>query len=81
VARKIPTPCGRGGLTASQHVGDAWLQRGAHLALAVPSVLVPQEKNYVVNVAHAQFAGVRVANAEPFSFDEQWDRSRRFHSH
>jgi hypothetical protein len=35
---------------------------------------------HVSNVAHAQFAGVRVANSEPFSFDEPfWSvrRSRR----
>jgi RES domain-containing protein len=58
-------------LPASQEIGGAWLESGAHLALVVPSVLVPQEKHYVLNVAHAQFAGVRVANSEPFSFDER----------
>lgn len=64
-------------LAASQEVGDAWLEGGAHLALVVPSVLVPQETNYVLNVAHAQFAGVRVANSEPFSFDERLWSARR----
>jgi len=64
-------------LPASQRIGGAWLEGGAHLALVVPSVLVPQEKNYVLNVAHAQFAGVRVANSEPFSFDERLWSARR----
>ncbi len=65
-------------LAASQDVGSAWLDSGDGLALVVPSVLVPQEKNYVLNVAHAQFAGVRVANTEPFSFDERlWGARRR----
>jgi RES domain-containing protein len=64
-------------LAASQEVGGTWLEGGAHLALVVPSALVPQEKNYVLNVAHAQFAGVRVANSEPFSFDERLWRARR----
>jgi RES domain-containing protein len=58
-------------LAASQDAGGAWLKLGAHLALVVPSVLVSQEKNYVLNVAHTQFAGVRVAHNEPFSFDER----------
>ncbi len=58
-------------LAASQEAGGAWLAGGTQLALVVPSVLVPQEKNYVLNVAHAQFAGVRVAKSEPFSFDER----------
>lgn len=64
-------------LPASQEVGGQWLEGAAHLALVVPSVLVPQEKNYVLNVAHAQFAGVRVATSEPFSFDERLWSSRR----
>lgn len=58
-------------LADSQDVGGAWFEAGHGLALVVPSVLVPQEKNWVLNAAHAQFAGVRVANAEPFSFDER----------
>jgi RES domain-containing protein len=64
-------------LPASQKLGGVWLEGGTHLALVVPSVLVPQEKNYVLNVAHAQFAGVRVANSEPFSFDERLWSARR----
>jgi RES domain-containing protein len=61
----------------SQQAGGTWLAGGAGLALVVPSVIVPQEKNYVLNVAHAQFASVRVANVEPFSFDERlWGAKR-----
>jgi RES domain-containing protein len=56
---------------ASQETGRAWLEEGDALALVVPSLIVPQEKNYVLNVAHAQFPAVRVANEEPFSFDER----------
>ena len=64
-------------LAASQETGRAWFDSGAALALVVPSVLVPQEKNYVLNVTHAQFADVRVANAESFSFDERLWGARR----
>jgi RES domain-containing protein len=58
-------------LTASQEAGHAWLEHGGALALVVPSLIVPQEKNYLLNVAHPQFAGVTVAVVEPFSFDER----------
>jgi len=64
-------------LAASQDIGGAWFEDGNGLALVVPSVLVPQEKNYVLNVAHAQFPSVRVANTEPFSFDERLWGARR----
>jgi len=61
-------------LGASQEVGRGWLEAGETLALVVPSVIVPQETNYVLNARHAQFAGL-VARPEPFSFDERlWKR-------
>ncbi len=47
------------------------------LALVVPSLIVPQEKNYVLNVVHPQFAGLTVEAAEAFSFDERlWHAQR-----
>jgi len=58
-------------LAASQDSGHAWVEDGDSLALVVPSLIVPQEKNYVLNVAHPQFAGVTVAGSEPFSFDQR----------
>jgi RES domain-containing protein len=63
-------------LGASQEAGRAWLDHGNELALVVPSLIVPQEKNYVLNVAHPLFASVAVAATEPFSFDE-----RLWHAH
>jgi RES domain-containing protein len=64
-------------ITASQKAGHTWLEDGDALALVVPSLIVPQEKNYVLNVAHPQFPGVAVANAEPFDFDERlWHGQR-----
>jgi RES domain-containing protein len=63
--------------SASQETGRAWLDEGTALAFVVPSVIVPQEKNYVLNVTHPHFATVRVANSEPFSFDERLWRSER----
>jgi RES domain-containing protein len=64
-------------LAVSQEAGHTWVEDGDALALVVPSLVVPQEKNYVLNVAHPQFAGVTVAGSEPFSFDERLWRERR----
>ena len=58
-------------LAASQDAGRAWVKDGTTLALVVPSLLVPQEKNNVLNVAHPQFGAVTVAGSEPFSFDDR----------
>ena len=55
----------------SQEAGRAWLAEGATLAFVVPSVIVPQEVNYLLSVHHPQFARLRIAKAQPFSFDER----------
>jgi RES domain-containing protein len=35
--------------------GDTWLESGQSLALAIPSVIVPREHNYLINVEHADY--------------------------
>ncbi len=52
-----------------QAVGDDWIRAGDHLLLRVPSVLVPEEANVLVNPGHPEARGVRVAVSRPFSFD------------
>ncbi len=52
-------------------VGDAWLAAGTHAALSVPSVLVPQERNLLLDPAHLRFAEVRIGPARPFRFDDR----------
>lgn len=54
---------------ASREAGRAWLSEGTALAFVVPSVIVPQEANYVLNVRHPQFARLRISKPEQFSFD------------
>ena len=53
-------------------LGHQWLQAGRTLALRVPSVIVPQEHNLLLNPTHPEFAQVRLASEpELFSFDER----------
>ena len=55
--------------SASQEAGRAWLADGKTLGFVVPSVVVPQEANYVLNPRHPQFARLRISKPEPFAFD------------
>lgn len=49
--------------------GSKWLgQRGGKLALAVPSVIVP-EKNYLLNPSHTDFSAVRWSLPQELLFD------------
>lgn len=52
-------------------VGDAWIDAHASVALRVPSVLVPQEFNLILNPEHAKFGLVRVDAGTKFRFDER----------
>lgn len=61
---------------SSQKAGRRCFEEGTALALVVPSTIVPQEANYVLNVRHSQFARLRIAEAEAFSFDERLWQSR-----
>ncbi|KTB75646.1 RES family NAD+ phosphorylase [Pseudomonas syringae] len=53
---------------ATASFGDAWLASGQSLALAVPSVIIPRECNYLLNVQHPEFRTV-VAAARALEFD------------
>ncbi|MBJ6109345.1 RES family NAD+ phosphorylase [Hymenobacter sp. BT523] len=52
-------------------IGHQWLQSGRSLALQVPSAVVPQERNLLLNPAHPEFIRVRLLDAQPFHFDER----------
>jgi RES domain-containing protein len=52
-------------------LGQSWVDDRTFLWLAVPSAIVPQEFNLLVNPLHPRIAGVRVRSTRPFSFDER----------
>lgn len=52
-----------------QQLGDAWLNAMKSAVLAVPSVIVPQERNYLLNPQHPDFQKVKLLRNEDFVFD------------
>ena len=49
--------------------GSAWLRRARTAVLEVPSVIVPSERNYLLNPRHPDFARLRIGRPTPFVFD------------
>jgi RES domain-containing protein len=39
------------------------------LVLRGPSIVVPEEFNYLINPHHPDFASIKIARAKPFTFD------------
>ena len=54
-----------------KQIGNSFLQRNEHLLLKVPSALVPEEFNYLMNPLHAKAAKVKVIKKVPFNFDQR----------
>ena len=54
---------------ASQSVGDAWVQSATHPVLSVPSAIVPEERNYLLNPAHSEFVQIVIEKPVPYRFD------------
>ncbi len=57
-----PTP-------AAQQVGDAWVRANGSAVLAVPSSIIPEELNFILNPAHPDFKKVAVDKPQDFAFD------------
>jgi RES domain-containing protein len=50
-------------------IGDAWIEAAQAVILAVPSAIVPDERNYLINPAHHDFSKLVIGDLEAFLFD------------
>ncbi len=55
---------------STAEIGDEWVDSAASLALAVPSVVIPQQLNFLLNPAHP---GYRVVVDPAVSFPFEYD--------
>ncbi len=58
----------------ARRFGDRWVAAGRSLGLLVPSVVVPAERNLLINPQHRAFGRVRVGPAEPFALAKRLER-------
>lgn len=52
-------------------LGANWVRRARAAVLCVPSAIVPNEYNYLLNPSHAEFARIKVGNAEDLKTDSR----------
>jgi RES domain-containing protein len=57
-----------------QEIGANWLRSLSAPLLAVPSVIVPLEFNYLINPRHPDFARLRLGTPQAFPFDPRFWR-------
>lgn len=59
---------------ACQQIGSDWYVTKDTPVLKVPSAVIPDEFNYVVNARHAQFSEIKLITVLPFAFDKRlWE--------
>lgn len=56
---------------SAQSLGQEWLERGKTLAMRVPSAVLPEESNVILNPRHPDFEHVELTVVRPFSFDQR----------
>jgi RES domain-containing protein len=50
-------------------IGESWFRTSRTAVLQVPSVIIPHERNFVLNPTHREFERLSIGRSEPFSFD------------
>jgi RES domain-containing protein len=58
-------------------IGERWLAQVKSAVLSAPSVVIPNERNFVLNPAHADFSRLTIHPPEPFNFDPRLRKMRR----
>ncbi len=54
---------------AVQAIGDRWVSSGRSAVLRVPSVLVSEESNFLINPNHPDFVKIAVSKPHAYRFD------------
>jgi RES domain-containing protein len=60
---------------ATRDLGTSWAHGLTTAVLSVPSVVIPRERNYILNPAHPDFSRIQFSGPEPFYFDDRLGRA------
>jgi RES domain-containing protein len=66
--RSYPSPSGL------RAIGDAWIAQQTSAVLEVPSLIVEDESNYLINPAHPDFSSLTISEPRPLEFDARFLR-------
>ena len=61
-----------GDKTITRAIGDGWLSECRTLALRVPSVLVPNSWNVLLNPAHSDASALRIVSVSQYPLDDRF---------
>lgn len=56
---------------AMQKIGDKWVKEAKAAILKVPSSIIPEEYNFLLNPNHPDFDKIKLVGTHPFLFDDR----------
>ena len=59
---------------STQQIGTSWAIEKKSLVLKVPSSVIPEEYNFLINPLHPDVFHLKIGKAEPFKFDSRIKR-------
>jgi RES domain-containing protein len=63
------------------HLGDEFVLTGKDCILIVPSALVPNENNWLINPLHEKFQKIKIRQTEPLTYDSRLSARGRSSRH
>jgi RES domain-containing protein len=58
-------------MTITQRIGEKWIKDNESVILQVPSSIVSEEVNYLINPKHPDFKLIKIVKTQPFVFDSR----------
>jgi len=58
--------------TQLQVIGDEWISRGSSAVLKVPSAVVEEENNYLINPVQKDFKKLKLGSMKPLILDKRF---------
>ena len=55
----------------SRFIGDSFLSTRKNIVLKVPSAIIPEEYNIIINPLHPDFKKIKIIGSSPFEFDSR----------
>lgn len=62
---------------ATTHYGDRWIKAGKQLGMIVPSAVLEEESNIVLNPHHTLMNRLKIKKLRPFVFDRRLDEQHQ----
>ena len=56
----------------TRYMGDQFIKAGMHAILKVPSAVIHEEHNFIINPLHVDFKKIRITQTVTFSTDKRF---------